>query len=104
MTVLEVIQHSARFLEGKGVESPRLQGELILAQVLKLPRLQLYLRFDQVLTGAETAAARELVIAGQGQTEFNLPPEAEEAIAQTGPTLPAAATGHGPDEEARKNA
>lgn len=61
MTVLEVIQHSARFLEGKGVESPRLQGELILAHVLKLPRLQLYLRFDQVLTGAETAAARELV-------------------------------------------
>jgi release factor glutamine methyltransferase len=61
MTVLEVIQHSARFLEGKGVESPRLQGELILAHVLKLPRLQLYLKFDQVLTGAEIAAARELV-------------------------------------------
>lgn len=61
MTVLEVIQHSARFLEGKGVESPRLQGELILAHVLKLPRLQLYLRFDQVLTGVEVAATRELV-------------------------------------------
>ncbi len=61
MTVLEVIQHSARFLEGKGVESPRLQGELILAHVLKLPRLQLYLKFDQVLTEAEVAAARELV-------------------------------------------
>ncbi len=61
MTVLEVIQHSARFLEGKGVESPRLQGELILAHVLKLPRLQLYLKFDQVLAEAEVAAARELV-------------------------------------------
>jgi len=61
MTVLEVIQHSARFLEGKGVESPRLQGELILAHVLKLPRLQLYLKFDQVLSEAEVAAARELV-------------------------------------------
>lgn len=61
MTVLEVIQHSARFLEGKGVESPRLQGELILAHVLKLPRLQLYLKFDQVLAEFEVAAARELV-------------------------------------------
>jgi len=61
MTVLEVIQHSARFLEGKGVESPRLQGELILAHVLKLPRLQLYLKFDQVLADTEVAAARELV-------------------------------------------
>lgn len=61
MTVLEVIQHSARFLEGKGVESPRLQGELILAHVLRLPRLQLYLRFDQVLAEGEVAAARELV-------------------------------------------
>lgn len=61
MTVLEVIQHSARFLEGKGVESPRLQGELILAHVLKLPRLQLYLRFDQVLSEGEIGTARELV-------------------------------------------
>lgn len=61
MTVLEVIHHSARFLEGKAVESPRLQGELILAHVLKLPRLQLYLKFDQVLSDAEVAAARELV-------------------------------------------
>ena len=61
MTVLDVIQHSTRYLAGKAVESPRLQGELLLAHVLKLPRLQLYLKFDQVLDKADVAAARELV-------------------------------------------
>jgi release factor glutamine methyltransferase len=61
MTVLEVIQNSARYLAGKGVESPRLNGELILAHVLQLPRLQLYLNYDRVLTEVEIEAARKLV-------------------------------------------
>jgi release factor glutamine methyltransferase len=61
MTVLEAIQKSREFLEGKGVESARLESELLLGQVLKLPRLQLYLKFDRELNGGETAALRELV-------------------------------------------
>ncbi len=61
VTVLEVIQKSAEFLTRKGVESPRLQAELLLAHVLKLPRMQLYLNFQRTLSGAESDAARELV-------------------------------------------
>lgn len=61
MTVLEVIQRSAEFLQRHGVESPRLQIELLLAHVLKLPRLQLYLQHDRVLTETELAALRALV-------------------------------------------
>ena len=68
MTVLEAIQKSADFLAKKGVESPRLQTELLLAHLLKLPRMKLYLNFERVLSPAETDALRELVIR-RGQRE-----------------------------------
>ena len=61
VTVLEAIQKSTEFLGRKNVESPRLQTELLLAHLLKMPRLKLYLDFDRVLTTAETDALRELV-------------------------------------------
>ena len=61
MTVLEAIQKSAEFLGKKNVESPRLQTELLLAHLLKMPRMKLYLNFDRVLSQAETDALRELV-------------------------------------------
>lgn len=61
MTVLEAIQKSTDFLAKKGVESPRLQTELLLAHLLKMPRMKLYLNFDRVLTAPETDGLRELV-------------------------------------------
>ena len=61
MTVLEAIQKSTEFLGKKNVESPRLQTELLLAHLLKIPRMKLYLNFDRGLTAAETDALRDLV-------------------------------------------
>lgn len=61
MKVLEVIQRSTEFLSHKGVESPRLQAELLLAHALNLPRMQLYLKFERELAPAELNLARELV-------------------------------------------
>jgi release factor glutamine methyltransferase len=61
MTVLEGIQKSAEFLGKKNIDSPRLQAELLLAHVLKLPRMKLYLNFERALTDAETDAYRELI-------------------------------------------
>lgn len=58
MTVLETIQRSTEFLTKKGVDSPRLQVELLLAHVLKLPRLHLYLNFERVLTPDELEIVR----------------------------------------------
>jgi release factor glutamine methyltransferase len=43
------------------VESPRLQIELLLAHVLRLPRLQLYLNFERLLHETELNQVRELV-------------------------------------------
>jgi release factor glutamine methyltransferase len=61
MTVLEGIQKSAEFLAKKDIDSPRLQAELLLAHVLKLPRMKLYLNFERALTETETDMFRELV-------------------------------------------
>jgi len=61
MTVLEAIQKSTEFLVKKSVESPRLQTELLLAHLLKMPRMKLYLNFDRALSPAEIDSLRELV-------------------------------------------
>ena len=61
MTVLEVIRRSTEFLAKKGVEPSRLQAELLLAHALNLPRMQLYLKFEQGLAPAELDCVRELV-------------------------------------------
>ena len=61
MTVLEAIQKSTEFLAKKGVDSPRLQTELLLAHALKMPRMKLYLNFERGLTTAETDVLRELI-------------------------------------------
>jgi release factor glutamine methyltransferase len=61
VTVLEVIQRSTEFLAKKGVESPRLQVELLLAHLFQMPRMKLYLNFDRPLTEPELEKLRELV-------------------------------------------
>jgi release factor glutamine methyltransferase len=68
VTVLEAIQRSTEFLAKKGVESPRLQTELLLAHLLKQPRMRLYLEFERVLTAGEVEGLREL-IRRRGQRE-----------------------------------
>ncbi len=62
MTVLQAIQHGVDFLAKKGVESPRLHAELLLAHVLQVPRMKLYLDFERVLTDEQQAALRELLV------------------------------------------
>jgi release factor glutamine methyltransferase len=68
VTVLESIKRSTEFLTKKGVESPRLQTELLLAHLLKLPRMQLYLNFERTLMSQEVESFREL-IKRRGQRE-----------------------------------
>jgi release factor glutamine methyltransferase len=61
VTVLQAIQRSVDFLAKKGVESPRLHAELLLAHVLQVPRMKLYLDFERVLTDDQQNSLRELV-------------------------------------------
>lgn len=66
--MLEVIQRSTEFLGKKGVDSPRLQTELLLAHWLKLPRMQLYLNFERPLAAEQLDGFREW-IRRRGQRE-----------------------------------
>jgi release factor glutamine methyltransferase len=68
VTVLELIQRSTVYLTRKGVDAARLQSELLLAHVLKVPRLNLYLNFDRLLTPVELEAMRG-VVKRRGQRE-----------------------------------
>jgi release factor glutamine methyltransferase len=61
LTVLEIIRKTAEFFESKGVESARLNAELIVGQALGLKRMQLYLQFERPLTEPELEKIRPLV-------------------------------------------
>lgn len=58
-TVLELLNLSTDYLEKKGIESPRLNSELMLAGIMKCKRLELYLAFDKPLGDAEVERYRE---------------------------------------------
>lgn len=61
-TVLRMIRWSGEYLEGKGVERGRLDGEHLLAHVLGLSRLQLYLQYERPLGADELAAYKPLLL------------------------------------------
>ncbi len=60
-TVTELLTITADFFQKKGIESPRLDAELLLGEVLGLSRIQLYTHFDQPLQETELDEFRELV-------------------------------------------
>lgn len=60
-TVMHMVRWSAAYLEAKGVDSPRLTAELLLAHTLGVERLQVYLQFDRPLTPDELAAYKPLL-------------------------------------------
>ena len=61
MTLGEVLRAATEYLERKGVDSPRLDAELLLAHALGLTRIELYTQHDRPLSEDERAAARTLV-------------------------------------------
>jgi release factor glutamine methyltransferase len=59
ITVLESINLSTQYLTQKGIESPRMNAELLLANILKCKRLDLYLAFERPLSEVELQQYRE---------------------------------------------
>lgn len=60
-TVRELIQVTADYLGGKDIDSPRLNAERLLGDVLGLSRLELYLQHDRPVAGGELDQFRDLV-------------------------------------------
>jgi len=61
VTLGETLRKAAEYLGGKGVESPRLDAELLFAQALGMTRIGLYTEHDRPLLEDELAGLRELV-------------------------------------------
>jgi release factor glutamine methyltransferase len=60
-TVLRLLNWCRDYFAGKGIDTPRLDAEILLAFALGVDRLGLYLRYDQPLGAEELDRARELV-------------------------------------------
>jgi release factor glutamine methyltransferase len=61
LTTGEALAAGTAYLDRRGIETPRLETELILAHALGLSRLELYTGHDRPLTEAERLAARQLL-------------------------------------------
>ncbi|MBA2320703.1 MAG: peptide chain release factor N(5)-glutamine methyltransferase, partial [Deltaproteobacteria bacterium] len=61
-TVVELLRQTETWLRGKGVDSPRLEAELLLSKVLAVTRIGLYLIHDRPVGEAEIASLRVLVV------------------------------------------
>lgn len=61
ITVLEALNLSTEYLNKKGIESARLNAELMLARILNCKRLQLYLMYDRPLDENELSLYREFL-------------------------------------------
>ncbi|HYC55454.1 MAG TPA: peptide chain release factor N(5)-glutamine methyltransferase [Candidatus Binatia bacterium] len=60
-SLLDYLRLTESFLAGKGIDSPRLDAELLLASVLGMSRVQLYTSFERPLSREEIDAYRALV-------------------------------------------
>jgi release factor glutamine methyltransferase len=60
-TILELIQWTTHYFQKKGIQSPRLTAELLLAYILGVERISLYTHYDKPLDSKELAAFRETI-------------------------------------------
>jgi release factor glutamine methyltransferase len=61
LTVLDIIRKTTEFFQSKGIETPRLDAELLLSHALGMKRMQLYLQFERPMTEEELEKLRPLV-------------------------------------------
>jgi release factor glutamine methyltransferase len=60
-TVLELLRWTQEFFAARGIDTARLDAEVLLAHALGIERLRLYLEFEKPVTADERATFRELV-------------------------------------------
>ncbi|MBC3536952.1 peptide chain release factor N(5)-glutamine methyltransferase [Megasphaera hominis] len=60
-TIGSILTWTTQYFSGKGIDSARLDAEILLSHVLQKERIYLYAHYDEPLNGPELAAYRELV-------------------------------------------
>lgn len=60
-TIKELLAVTTEYLKEKGIDSPRLCAEILLAHQLKIDRVKLYVTFDQPLNDNEVNGYRSLI-------------------------------------------
>ncbi|NOX19110.1 MAG: peptide chain release factor N(5)-glutamine methyltransferase [Chlorobi bacterium] len=61
LTIIESINLSEKYLKERGISEPRINAEIMLAEILSCKRLDLYLRFDRPLKEDERLKYREFL-------------------------------------------
>ena len=61
LEVLTVLRRTEQYLRSAGIESPRLDAEVLLGHVLGVPRISLYTGYDRPLTPDELGRYRDLI-------------------------------------------
>lgn len=62
LTIGSIITKTVPFFKERGLPNPRLEADLLLAGVLKLPRVKLYSEWDRPLEPAEIQQYREVIV------------------------------------------
>jgi release factor glutamine methyltransferase len=60
-TIGSILKWTGQYFGTRGIESPRLDAEVLLSHVLGKPRIYLYVHFDEPLEAAELAQYREYI-------------------------------------------
>lgn len=61
MKLKDVFEKSVQFFKDKKIETARLDAEILISSVLKIDRLQIYLKFDQPLSELEIQKCRDVL-------------------------------------------
>ncbi len=59
--LIDVLKEATAFLEAKGIENPRLNAERLMGHLLRVERIDLYLRFEQPMNRKERDAYKTLL-------------------------------------------
>lgn len=60
VTIMEAHQRMTEYLQRQGVEQPRLCSEIIISRALEMEKVQIYSRFDELVSTAGLDAARTM--------------------------------------------
>jgi release factor glutamine methyltransferase len=62
LTIAEIITKTVAYFAEKGIPSPRLEADLLLAYILDIPRVKLYSQWDRPLETKEIQQYREIIV------------------------------------------